>query len=247
MVQLHCVQRTQYAPGVEDRSFELLWGRRGRGSRGPVPGLSVGRIAEAAIALADAEGMGALSMRRLAGDLGVAAMALYRYVPGKVELLDVMVDAVIGEQAPPTAGEWRERLAESARASRALHERHPWLAAATLARPPLGPNAIAAHERLLVAASGIGLSPAETVAAAQLVASYAGSAAGREEERGRTERFWAERSAFWEEHYEPERFPALTALYEAGAFDEPPDAFEFGLQRILDGIEALLASRRPEP
>ena len=230
---------------MEDRSFELLWGRRSRGSRGPVPGLSVERIAQAAIALADAEGLGALSMRRLAGELGVAAMALYRYVPGKVELLDVMVDAVIGEQAPAPAGGWRERLAASARASRALHERHPWLAPATLARPPLGPNAVAAYERLLAAAAGSGLSPAETVAAAQLVAGYARSAAGREEERGRTERFWSQRSAFWEDHYDPERFPALTALYESGAFDDPPDAFEFGLQRILDGIEALLVSRRP--
>jgi AcrR family transcriptional regulator len=223
---------------MEDRSFELLWGERRRGARGPVPGLSVERIAAAAIALADAEGLGALSMRRLAGDLGVAAMALYRYVPGKTELLDVMVDTVIGEQAAAEEGGWRERLAASARASRALHERHPWLAPATLQRPPLGPNAVAAHERLLAAAAGIGLSPAETVAAAQLVAGYARSAAGREEERGRTERFWAERSAFWERYYEPERFPALTALYEAGAFDDPPDAFEFGLQRILDGIEA---------
>ena len=229
---------------MEDRSFELLWARRGRGSRGPVPGLSVERIAEAAIALADAGGMSALSMRRLAGELGVAPMALYRYVPGKAELIDVMVDAAIGRQDLMADGDWRTRLADSARASRALHERHPWLQPATLARPPLGPNAVAAYERLLAAASGIGLSPAETVAAAQLVASYARSAAGREEERGRTERFWSERSAFWEDHYEPERFPALTALYETGAFEDPVDGFEFGLQRILDGIEGLLASRR---
>ena len=228
---------------MEDRSFELLWGRRRRGSRGPVPGLSVERIAEAAIALADAEGLGALSMRRLAGDLGVAPMALYRYVPGKAELVDVMVDAVIGEQAVPAEGDWRTRLADSARASRALHERHPWLQPATLARPPLGPNAVAAYERLLAAAAGSGLGPAETVAAVGLVAGYARSAAGRKEARGRTERFWSERSAFWEEHYEPERYPALTALYEAGAFEDPPDAFEFGLRRILDGIEQLLASR----
>ena len=230
---------------MEDRSFELLWGRRRRGTRGPAPGLSLERIAEAAIALADAEGMGALSMRRLAGDLGVAPMALYRYVPGKAELIDVMVDAAIGEQDLPADGDWRTRLAEAARASRALHERHPWLQPALLARPPLGPNAVAVYERLLAAASGIGLDPAETVAAVQLIAAYAPAALRRAEASERTERFWADRSAFWEEHYEPERFPALTALYEAGAFDDPPDAFEFGLQRILDGIEALLASRPP--
>ena len=230
---------------MEDRSFELLWGRRRRGSRGPAPGLSVERIADAAIALADAEGLGALSMRRLARDLGVATMGLYRYLPGKVELLDVMVDSVIGEEAVAEEGRWRERLAASARASRALHERHPWLAPATLARPPLGPNAVAAYERLLAAAASSGLRAAETVAAVGLIAGYGRAAAGRAEAAARTERFWAERSAFWEEHYDPERFPALTALYEAGAFDDPPDAFEFGLQRILDGIEALLASRPP--
>ena len=230
---------------MEDRSFELLWGRRRRGSRGPAPGLSVERIADAAIALADAEGLGALSMRRLARDLGVAPMGLYRYVPGKTELLDVMVDTVIGEQAVAEEGGWRERLAASARASRALHERHPWLAPATLARPPLGPNAVAVYERLLAAAASSGLRPAETVAAVGLIAGYGSAAAGRAEAAARTQRFWAERSAFWEEHYEPERFPALTALYDAGAFDDPPDAFEFGLQRILDGIEALLASRPP--
>jgi len=228
---------------MEDRSFELLWGERPRGSRGPAPGLSVNRIAEAAIALADAEGLGALSMRRIADALDVAAMALYRYVPGKAELLDVMVDAVIGEGEVVAKGDWRARLADFARADRALHERHPWVQQATFERPPVGPNAVAAYERLLGAVSGIGLTPAETVAAAQLVAGYARAATAREEEAARTERFWSERSAFWEEHYEPERFPALTALYEAGAFDDPQDAFEFGLQRILDGIERLLASR----
>lgn len=114
-----------------------------------------------------------------------------------------------------------------------------------VARPPLGPNAVAAYERLLAAASSSGLRPAETVAAVGLIAGYGRAAAGRAEAAAQTERFWAERSAFWEDHYEPERFPALTALYEAGVFDDPPDAFEFGLQRILDGIEALLASRSP--
>ena len=227
---------------MEDRSFDLLWGERRRGARGPVPGLSVERIAAAAIALADAEGLGALSMRRLAGELGVAAMALYRYVPGKAELLDVMVDAVIGEQATSTTAGggsgWRRPRGRAARCTSATRGwRRPRSSA-----PRWAPTRSPPTTRLLSAASGIGLSPAETVAAAQLVAGYARSAAGREEERARTERFWAERSAFWEDHYEPERFPALTALYEAGAFDDPPDAFEFGLQRILDGIAARRAA-----
>ena len=123
---------------MEDRSFELLWGPRRRGS--PRTGARPERRADrgAAIALADAEGLGALSMRRLARDLGVAPMALYRYVPGKTELLDVMVDAVIGEQAAAEEGGWRSGWRQSARASRALHERHPWLAPATLGATAAG-------------------------------------------------------------------------------------------------------------
>ena len=105
-----------------------------------------------------------------------------------------------------------------------------------MARPPLGPNAVAAFDALLAALTDAALSPADTVAAAELVGGYAAAAAGREQEAARTRRFWAERPAFWEEHYTPERFPALTALYEAGGYDDPPDAFEFGLGRILDGI-----------
>ena len=105
-----------------------------------------------------------------------------------------------------------------------------------MARPPLGPNAVAAFDALLAALSGAGLPPAETVAAAELVSTYAAAAAAHEEAAARTQAFWAERPSFWDEHYTPERFPALTALYEAGAYDDPPDAFEFGLRRILDGL-----------
>ena len=218
---------------MEDRSLDLLWARRGR-RPGPAPGLTLDRIARAGIELADAHGLEAVSMRRVAAALDVAPMALYRYVPGKAELLDVMVDAVLAEPAPPAEGDWRARVERLAHATRDLHRRHPWLH--SVARPPLGPNAVAAFDTLLAALSGAGLPPAETVAAAELVGTYAAAAAAHEEAAARTQAFWADRPSFWDEHYTPERFPALTALYEAGAYDDPPDAFEFGLQRILDGL-----------
>jgi AcrR family transcriptional regulator len=217
---------------MEDRALDLLWTAR-RPRRGPAPGLTLERIAGAAIGLADADGLGGVSMRRVADALGVAPMALYRYVPGKAELLDVMVDAALG--APPEPrGDWRARVEALARATRDLHRRHPWLR--NVGRPPLGPNAVAAFDALLAALSGAGLSPAETVAAAELVGTYAAAAASREQAAARTQRLWAERPSFWDEHFDPERFPALSALYDAGAYDDPPDAFEFGLRRILDGL-----------
>ena len=80
--------------GDVSRSLELLWGLGERPSRGPKPGLTLDRIVTAAVAVADAEGLGALSMRRVATDLGVGTMSLYRYVPGKAELLDLMLDKV---------------------------------------------------------------------------------------------------------------------------------------------------------
>ena len=101
-------------------SLQLLWGRRERNERGPKRGLTVERIVTAAIELADAEGLDAASMRRVADRLGVGAMSLYRYVPGKTELLELMLDTIHGEdRAEAPTGNWREQLAWLARRSRA--------------------------------------------------------------------------------------------------------------------------------
>lgn len=127
------------------RSIELLWGTRGPRTRGPKPGLTVEGIVAAAIELADADGLESLSMRRVAERLGVGTMSLYRYVPGKAELLDVMVDRVNTETERPgdVAGGWRGRLEQIARENRRLFERHPWLLQVFPGRPPLGPGIIA--------------------------------------------------------------------------------------------------------
>src|SRR6476661_5122429 len=92
-------------------SLKLLWGTKERAPRGPKPTLTVPQIVESAIAIADAEGIDNVSMRRVAERLGVGAMSLYRYVPSKAELLDLMVDAVYGERPAPADadGGWRER------------------------------------------------------------------------------------------------------------------------------------------
>src|SRR5687767_8069662 len=114
--------------------MQLLWGAgsgdEGRATRrGPRPRLTVEEIARAGIAVADRKGLSALSMRRLADDLGVTAMSLYTYVPGKAELLDVMLDTVYGETARPedVPGGWRERLRLIARENWELYHRHRWM------------------------------------------------------------------------------------------------------------------------
>ena len=193
-------------------------------------------------------------MRRVAERLGTGAMSLYRYVPSKAELLDLMLDTIHAEDAaePPDEANWRPRLEFLARRSRALIQRHPWMLGVTLGqRPPLGPNIIASFDGYLQAVVGIGLTPGEMVAAVELVGNYVQGATRAAVESAEIERasgvsdeqWWEERESFWEEYFDPERFPAISAVYDGGAYENPVDAFEFGLQRVLDGIEALLASR----
>jgi hypothetical protein len=113
-------------------------------------------------------------------------------------------------------------------------------------RPPLGPNIIADFDAYLAAVSGIGLSPPEAIAATELVGFFVEGATRNAIEAGKAarevsdEEYWGERQEFWEDYFEPERFPAITFAWEAGAYEEAVDSFEFGLQRILDGLEARL-------
>ena len=152
--------------GDPRRSLELLWGIARSPTRGPKPGLSVETIVQTAIEVADAEGLPALSMRRVAERLKVGAMSLYTYVPGKAELLDVMLDTVYGEIRIPddAASDWRANLEQRAREDWALYLRHPWVLQIARARPLLGPNETALFESTARAVSGIGLAAGEIVA-----------------------------------------------------------------------------------
>ena len=218
--------------------------------------LNAREIARAGIALADAEGIDNVSMRRIAGHFGCGAMSLYRHVPGKAELLDLMLDTVIGDEglAQLRADEWRARLEEYATISRRIYERHSWiLQVESSVRPTLGPNSLDAYERLLEILSTSGLDIANVPAAASLLVAYVhGSAVRRQvdtmlaEHSGVSdEQWWAERQMFWEEYFTSDRYPTITGAHEAGAFEHPEDDFEFGLRRVLDGIEALI--RQPKP
>ncbi|PRX49896.1 TetR family transcriptional regulator [Prauserella shujinwangii] len=244
--------------GDPRRSIELLWGVQERPRRGPKPRLDVEGIVAKAIAVADAEGLAAVSMRRIAGELGVTAMSLYGYVPGKAELVDVMVDRVYGELTEPETEPpgWRAALEAVARRSWDLYLRHPWLLQVAASRPLLGPNFIAKYDQELRAVAGTGLSPIEMELVVTLVGNYvhgavrgAIEAAEAEQRTGLTDDAWWERYApLLEKVFDADRYPTAAVVgpvagEEMGAGD-PARAFEFGLERLLDGVEVLVRRRQ---
>jgi AcrR family transcriptional regulator len=135
--------------GDPARTLALLWrdADRRAPARGPRPGLSVDRVVDAAVELADRDGLAAVTVRRVAEALGIAPMSVYTYVPGKAELLDLMLDTVYARMDRADHGDrpWRARVEAVARENLALYRRHPWVAAVSTVRPPLGPGLIAKY------------------------------------------------------------------------------------------------------
>jgi AcrR family transcriptional regulator len=234
------------------RSMALLWGTKPPPGRGRKPGMTVDRIVAAAVELADTDGMDGVSMRRVADRLGVGTMSLYRYVPSKAELQDLMLDAVIGE-GPPVGGAdgWRDGLERFARASLAGYRRHPWLLRASLTRGAMGPNQAAALDAVLRTLDDSALSGGERMAVVGLVAGYVRGVAQQLADDTRVERgsgvgdeqFWTDFAPLLDGHLDATTYPALTTLWRDEAL-EWVDLFEFGLRRVLDGIAALVESRR---
>ncbi|ANS66025.1 tetR family transcriptional regulatory protein [Streptomyces lincolnensis] len=241
------------------RTLELLWDTGRRPSRGPKPGLTVDRIVEAAVRIADSEGLEAVSMRRVATELGTGTMSLYRYVPGKGELLDLMLDRVQrpaedrADLGPDDDGGWRCALQAMGRETLALYRRHPWLLRVNQSRPMLGPSALDGMEKVLSRIKPMGLSDPELISAIIMVDGYVVGAArtqlyAQEAERhtGLTDtEFWEAQAPVLEKVMTSGRYPLLAALSE-DSFTTEFDHFEFGLQRILDGLEAFVARRGGE-
>ncbi|MCI2417278.1 TetR/AcrR family transcriptional regulator [Saccharopolyspora sp. K220] len=252
---------TEYSGGGDPaRSLALLWrtqdgpssGRRGRSD------LGVDRIVRAGIDIADADGLAALSMRRVADHLGVGTMSLYTYVPGKAELIDVMLDTVYGEtaRAVDDDADWRSRLTRIARENWALYHRHPWMLQVAAGRAVLGPNAIAKYDHELGAVADLGLTEIEMDSLLSLVLGHAEAAARRavemaqvEQRSGMTdEQWWRAHAPLLGQFLDPQRYPTAARVGSAagqahGSAHNPAHTFEFGLQRILDGIEAFVATR----
>lgn len=245
------------------RSLELLWRGPEPGRRGPKQRLSTDEVVEAAIALADAQGIEALSMRKVAEAVGVSPMSLYTYVPSKTELLDLMFDRVLGETPDPDEGlpGWRVKLAFIARQRWALTERHPWLLDLALHRPPLGPNVMRKAESTMRTFEGMGLAPEEMGLAAEALQNYVTGALHAAREAREAERRTGMTDAEWFAiiadvlggRIESGGFPVIKRLKEAGggakvaAAHDAVARFEFGLERILDGLEAFIRQRNAPP
>ncbi|MBG0562002.1 TetR/AcrR family transcriptional regulator [Actinoplanes aureus] len=229
-------------------NFPLLWRRSlpARKAAGRPPRLSVDAVLAAAIRVADAEGLEAASMARVAADLGVATMTLYTYVPSRADLIDLMVDEVLAARELTRSENWRASIAHFAAGTRAMYVAHPWLTEVSLVRPPLGPGMLAEREFMIAAMTDRGL-PVDRINRAALAVTafvYAFAREAGEDERLRqasgqtTESWWHAHGEFWEKWFDVEEHPAMTALWNAGGFEEQTqDAFGYGLDLLLDGIE----------
>jgi AcrR family transcriptional regulator len=214
------------------------------------PSLSRGEIVDAAIAVADAEGSSAISMRRIAQVLRAGTMSLYWHVDNKEQLLDLMLDTVLGETAiPDSATDWRSALRAIACSDRAVLHRHRWVMDFIGGRPPLGPHVLINLERSMAALDSLKLDTATTMNVLGTVNTYVIGSVLRELRELRAQR---DESRFdpvqvvagmaeWEQRLRADgRFRHVLRIRED---DVDPDAaetrdarFEFGLDCLLDGI-----------
>ncbi|MER7747579.1 TetR/AcrR family transcriptional regulator [Streptomyces bacillaris] len=246
------------------RSLELLWGTGDRPSRGPKPGLTLDRIVTAAIAVADAEGLSAVSMRRISTELGTGTMSLYRYVPGKAELLDLMLDRVLGEPLSaepdrpvpadsPVPGDWRAAIDTMARTYLDNLRRHPWLLKINQARTVLGPSALRGLELSLTALRSMGLRDPELIGVIITVNSFVEGLARTQADAAEAvaqtglsdEEFWENQRPYLERAMLSGAYPTMAGMSE-DTFSADFDHFAFGLRRLIAGFEALVAERAAE-
>ncbi|MGP4113904.1 TetR/AcrR family transcriptional regulator [Streptomyces sp. 4N509B] len=247
------------------RSLQLLWQGREQASRGPKPTLTLEGIVTAAVALADEEGLAALSMRRVAATLGVGTMTLYRYVPGKAELLDLMLDRVNGpgEEAGESSEEearrlgelgWREGLEHIGAGLFRLYERHPWLLQINQSRPLLGPNSLRGFDLALSVLEGLRLTSQEKVTVITIIDSFVTGIARAHilqrqvaEQTGISdEEFWRAQTPIIEIAMSSGCYPHVFALDEDAFSLSNEETMRFGLARILDGLASFLDSRNAD-
>jgi AcrR family transcriptional regulator len=242
--------------------LDLLWGRRERGHRGPRPGLSIDAIVAAAVRIGDAEGLDAVSMARVANEVGFTTMSLYRYVASKDELLQLMWNAsaqAVDDLVLDGKG-WRARLRAWVLFQRAVIDQHPWITQLPMAAPPLAPNSLTFVERGLATLDETGLSDPDKLRVIGLLSSYTLSEARmaydarRAAAQAAADLNPAQRLPSFEEllrQLVDERgYPILHRIaWAKGVDDDPagPDEhaeFLFGIDCILDGVERLIERAR---
>jgi len=239
--------------------LDLLWGRRERGKRGPRPGLSTDAIVEAAMRVADAEGLEGVSMARVAAELGFTTMSLYRHVSSKDELLQLMWNAsAIGAESLVLEGDnWRDKIQMWAVIQRDMLDQHPWVTQMPMAAPPLAPNSMHFVERGLAAFDGTGLPLAERMRVIGLLSSFTLSEARMANDAARAAAKAAEAGqapdptlafsyeALLRELIDEKTFPHLYQLAwskEPGSLEFQDERAEFlaGLDIILGGVQVLI-------
>ncbi|MDK0521097.1 TetR/AcrR family transcriptional regulator C-terminal domain-containing protein [Streptomyces sp. ML-6] len=236
-------------------SIEVAWGLRERPVKGPKPGMTLARIVDAAVAVAASEGLGGVSMGRIAKDLGASTMSLYRYVSAKDELYVLMQEAAMGPPSPLPALEsgagWRAALSEWARAQRRVFHRNLWMLRLPVPGPPVSPNSVAWWEQGLQCLEDTGLDADEKSSVILLVGGFVRNEALL---RGDLAEAVAVRGVPAQEVtdgynrtlnrlVDPVRHPSLSRLLGAGvpeAWGGSDREFGFGLERVLDGIAALV-------
>ncbi|MGV0741203.1 TetR/AcrR family transcriptional regulator [Mycolicibacterium sp. XJ870] len=223
------------------RALEILWHEPAVPRRSS--GLSRDRIVNAAIELADTDGLGALSMARLAQRLDCGTMSLYRHVANKDELVTFMVSAAPGQPPkPPPGTDWCVALSNWADGLWGVYHRHPWVLQTASAGPPADPGQLAWLDAGLATLGDTGLTERDKLTAVMAVLHYIRGAAAvaLEAKEG-----FADYTALLQRLLDGSRFPALANALAAGVFDGPEDApraeFRSGLQQLLDGIAVKIA------
>lgn len=237
--------------------MQLLWRHERPQPRRPgrPPATGVDEVVDAGIGAADEQGLGDLSLRRVAERLGVGVMTLYGHVENKAQLLELMVDACrLRMESEPLSGSWREMLAQVATENLALLEQHPWLAHVETERAVLGPGTLGKYERELAAVEPLPLTDAGKDQALALILNFVRSSA-RALEAARTERTEETPEQWWERegaelaalHME-DRFPLGSRIGSAAgaatsAAADARAAHTFGIDVLLDGLGSVM----PEP
>ncbi|RFU39782.1 TetR/AcrR family transcriptional regulator [Actinomadura logoneensis] len=224
-----------------------LWERLERPAAAPRQTLTLDRIADTAVGIADAEGLDAITMRGLATRLGVAPMAPYRHIQNKDELLEVMVDRVYGELTLVRGATWRETLREHALRTRALMHAHPWLTELPATLSPLSPHRVGVVEHALSALDGLGLDADTMMAVYRAVGFYT---QGATEAELTYQRFMRRQGFDSPTDLRIGMAPHMTYLmgtgryptyrrylHEAAHKDDADWQFATGLDAVLDGIE----------
>lgn len=235
------------------RRLALLWDPPQPSGRGRRARLTLDDVVAAGTVVAGTSGLDGLSMRKVAARLGVGAMTLYTYVPGRTELIDLMVDrAFAALTLPPPGTPWREAMTRYAHEHLEMYQRHPWLLQVSGWRMPLAPHVLDSEESGLRILDEAGLPPDRIVEVIGLINTYVhgvARAAVAEQAEGSTsglsnDDYWESMSTFWVTYFDAARYPTMTRIWEAGGFDTGHAGFDRTLDRLLDGVEHAVDQAR---